>query len=299
MQRIGEFAAFFTAISWTMSALLFEQAIKRLGVLAVNFIKIIIAFVLLTIASTILRGMPLPFDAPLHTIIFVSLSGIIGFLVSDMFLFTAYGTIGPRIAFLFLALAPPMTAGIAYLFLGEALGSRGALGMTLVITGIFITVLGRQHGSSITAIKFNKEDIKGYICAFAASLSHAVSLNLTKFGLGDYNPVSGTQIRIFSALIGFALVSLIYEKGRTIGRAIKNFERLKYTAAGAFFGPFLGAFMLLYSLQRVSPGIVSTLIGLTPIFIILPETLIFKKKIRTIEILGALIAVAGTTVFFL
>jgi len=183
------------------------------------------------------------------------------------------------------------------LFLGENLGSRGVLGMSLVITGICITVFGRHKGFSIS--KLNKEDIRGYLCAFAASLGQSVGLTLTKYGLGNYDPVSGTQIRVFSAIIGFGLVSLIYEKGKTLGKAIKNIDGIKYTAAGAVFGPYLGVTLSLFALQRVSPGIVSTLIGLSPVLIIVPETLVFKKKIQIIEIAGALIAVTGTSIFFL
>jgi len=297
MERIGELAAFSAAICWTLSAIFFERGIKRIGILAVNFIKVVIALILLTITAAIQRSMPIPFDAQLHTIIFLSLSGVVGFVISDIFLFSAYGTVGPRIAMLFLALSPLMTAGIAYLFLGETLGSRGALGMSLVIVGICITVFGRHGGISIS--KLNKEDIWGYLCAFAASLGQSIALTLSKFGLGDYDPVSGTQIRVFSAIIGFGLVSIIYENGKSIKKAIRNFDGLKYTAAGAVFGPYLGVTLILFSLQRVSPGIVSTLIGLSPIIIILPEALIFKKKIRAIEILGAFIAVIGTSVFFL
>ena len=43
MQRIGEIAAFGTAICWTVSALFFENATKRIGVLAVNFYKVTMA----------------------------------------------------------------------------------------------------------------------------------------------------------------------------------------------------------------------------------------------------------------
>jgi drug/metabolite transporter (DMT)-like permease len=52
-------------------------------------------------------------------------------------------------------------------------------------------------------------------------------------------------------------------------------------------------------MQRTSTGIVSTLIGLTPVFIIIPELLILKRKIKPLEIAGALVAVSGTAVFFL
>lgn len=297
MERIGELAAFATAICWTMGALFFERGIKHIGVLSVNFYKVVIGFILLTITASIMRGMPLPLDAPLRVVIFLSLSGIIGFVITDMFLLTAYDTVGPRIAMLFMALTPPVTAIIAYLFLGETIGPRGGLGMSLVITGILITMLGRQNRMSLS--KINKKDRKGYIFAVIACLGQSISMILTRAGIGDYDPVSATQIRIFAAIIGLGLISLITTRGANIKNAIKSFEGLKYTTIGAFFGPYLGVTLSLFALQRINAGIVSTLMGLTPVIIILPEILIFKKKIKLMEIAGALIAVSGTAVFFL
>jgi len=297
MQRIGELAAFGTAVAWTIGALFFEQGVKRIGVLSVNFYKVVIAFVLLTITAAFLRGMPLPFDAPPRAVIFLTLSGIIGFVVTDMFLFTAYGTIGPRITMLIMALSPPVTAGIAYVFLDESLGSMGALGMILVIIGICMTVFGKQNSVSIS--KIDKVDMRGYVFALIASIGQSIGMVLTKAGLGNYDPVSGTQIREIAAIIGFALVALVYDRGRGLMKAAKSFDGLKFTAGGAVFGPFIGVALSLFAIQRISAGIVSTLIGLTPVVIILPEILFFKKKVKFLEIAGAVVAVIGTAIFFM
>jgi drug/metabolite transporter (DMT)-like permease len=297
MQRIGELAAFGTAAAWTLAALFFEQGVKRIGVLSVNFLKVVFSFVLLTITAALLRGMPLPFDAPPRAVIFLALSGIIGFVVTDMFLFTAYGTIGPRIAMLIMALSPPVTAGIAYFFFGERLGSMGALGMGLVITGICMTVFGKQNSVSIS--KMDNVDKRGYIFAFIASIGQSIGMVLTKAGLGNYDPVSGTQIREIAAIIGFALVGLVHDRGKGFLKAAKDFDGLKFTAAGSVFGPYIGVVLSLVAIQRISAGIVSTLIGLTPVIIILPEILIYKKKIKFLEIAGAVVAVIGTAIFFM
>ena len=297
MQRIGELAAFGTAVAWTIGALFFEQGVKRIGVLSVNFFKVVFAFVLLTITAAVLRGMPLPFDAPLRAVIFLILSGIIGFVVTDMFLFSAYGTIGPRITMLIMALSPPVTAGIAFLFLDERLGSMGWFGMSLVIIGICMTVFGKQN--SVLISKIDKVDKRGYVFAFIASIGQSIGMILTKAGLGNYDPVSGTQLREIAAIIGFALLALFYDRGRGILKAAKSFDGLKFTAAGSVFGPFIGVALSLFAIQRISAGIVSTLIGLTPVIIILPEILFFKKKIKYLEIAGAVVAVIGTAIFFM
>ena len=213
MDRIGELAAFGTAVSWTIGALFFERGIKRIGVLSVNFFKVVFGFILLTITAVFIRGIPLPFDAPPRVVLFLSLSSISGFVIADMFLLSAYATVGPRIGMLFMALSPPITAGIAYVFLGETIGSRGGIGMCLVLTGIFMTMFGRQNGISLFRIK--KDDKRGYLFAFIASLGQSAGVTLTRAGIGDYHPVSATQIRLLTAIIGFGIVSLLYTREKT------------------------------------------------------------------------------------
>jgi drug/metabolite transporter (DMT)-like permease len=302
MQRIGELAAFGTAVCWTLCAIFFERGIKHIGVLAVNFYKVVIAFILLFVTAALLRGMPLPLDAPPNAWIYLSLSGIVGFVITDIFLFSAYDTVGPRITMLFTALSPAMTAGIAWLFLEESPGQRGLLGMALVIAGILMAVLGRLQGSEKLPSLFSKisrEDKLGYVFALIATLGQSAGFILTKIGVEGYDPVSGTQIRVFTAIIGFGLVSLFFHGGKNLKKALMNFEGLKYTSLGAVFGPFLGVTLSLFAVQRVSAGVASTLIGLSPVLIIVPELLVFKKKIRRLEIAGAVMAVGGTTIFFL
>ena len=317
MQRIGELAAFGTAVSWTLCAIFFERGIKHIGVLAVNFFKVVIAFILLIAAAALFRGMPLPLDAPRNAWVYLSLSGIVGFVITDSFLFSAYDTVGPRITMLFTSLSPAMTAGIAWLFLGETIGQRGLLGMALVIAGILMAVFGRLTGpenfpleksplekfplgkSPSEISRISKEDKRGYVFAIIATLGQSIGIILTKIGVEGYDAVSGTQIRVFTAIIGFGLVSLFLNGGKNITKALKDPAGLKHTSIGAIFGPFLGVTLSLFAVQRVSAGVASTLIGLSPVLIIVPELLVFRKKIRPLEISGAVVAVAGTTIFFI
>ncbi len=304
MQRMGELAAFGTAICWTLSAIFFERATRRIGVLAVNFYKVVFAFLFLGVSATLLRGMPLPLDAPPRAWIFLSLSGIIGFVITDIFLFSAYKTIGSRMATLFLALSPPMTALLGYLFLGEAMGGKSILGMAMVVVGIALAILGRRDVKSVAreinrAALISREDRKGYLFAFLSSVGQSVGMIFTKHGLGSYDPVSGTQIRVIVAILGFAVVSLFWDRGKALKAAPRDPVAMKATVTGAVFGPFLGVALSLFAMQRTFAGIVSTLIGLTPVLIIPPSILIFKQKVKAMEIAGAVLAVAGSAVFFL
>lgn len=297
MQRIGELAAFGTAICWTVSAMVFEKATKRIGVLAVNFYKVVFAFAFLVVAGTLARGMPLPLDAPPRAWLFMSLSGVVGFVIADIFLFSAYATIGSRTTMLFLAASPPVTAGLGYLFLGEAMGGHALLGMVLVAAGIVLTVLGRRDAK--TGVGMRREDRRGYLFGMLAALGNSAGSILTKKGVMGYDAISGTQIRVMVAIVGFFLVALVFERGKGLKAALKDGRSLGITGVGAVFGPFIGVVLSLYAMQRVAAGVVSTLIGLSPVLIILPSMLIFKQKVKPLEIAGALVAVAGTALFFL
>jgi len=110
--------------------------------------------------------------------------------------------------------------------------------MSLVISGIILAIIGRANGFGF--LKIDKEDRRGYIFAFLASLGQSIGINLTKIGVEGYNAIAGTQIRTFTAIIGFGIMSLVLYGGKNIRNAIKNIEGLKYTSAGSVFGPFLG-----------------------------------------------------------
>lgn len=296
MDRIGEIAAFGTAICWTTSALFFERATRRIGVLNVNFFKVTIAFFLLTATAGIARGMPLPLDAPRDAWLFLSLSSLFGFVLADMFLFTAYKTIGSRVTTLFLALSPPMTAGFGYLLLGESLGSRGWGGMALVMAGIVIAVAARRDPK---AGRMSREDKKGYLFALVASIGQSIGIVFSRRGVAHYDAVSASQIRVFFAIIGFGAIAMIRDRGRGVAAAVKDRVAMKPVLAGAVFGPYIGVALSLFAAQKTYAGVVSTLIGLTPVLIIPPSIVLLKQKVRPLEIAGAAIAVAGSALFFM
>jgi drug/metabolite transporter (DMT)-like permease len=131
--HLGEIAALVTAACWTVTAIVFESAGKRIGSLSVNYIRLVIAFFLIGIYNLITRGMFLPIDASGRSWFLLFISGLIGLVIGDLFLFQAYVEIGSRIGLLIMACSPPITALISFFILGEKLS-------LLQIIGMFITI---------------------------------------------------------------------------------------------------------------------------------------------------------------
>lgn len=298
MERIGELAAFGTAVCWTVSAVFFETASHRIGTLAVNFYKLVIAIILLTIVAWLTRGVAFPIDAPAQTWFWLAGSGLVGFVIADIFLFNAYVLIGSRTTMLFLALSPPTTALFGFLALGEVMPPRGLTGMALVCAGIATAVLGRKRAAGLKTEK--SPHLKGYIFAYLAAVGQSAGMILTKLGSAGCGTITVTQIRVFFGIIGFAVAAIVSGKGqRVFVQSVRDRTGMLNTGAGAFFGPFLGVSLSVFALKNTFAGTVSTLIGLAPVLIIPPSVLFLKQRVNTWEVLGAFLAVGGTLVFFL
>ncbi len=83
----GEFAALLTAVFWTVTALSFESAGHRIGSVALNILRLVIGLVFLGVYTFISRGLVFPSDASYENWIWLSLSGLVGFVFGDLFLF--------------------------------------------------------------------------------------------------------------------------------------------------------------------------------------------------------------------
>jgi len=294
--HLGELAALTTAICWSFTSLSFEAASKRIGSLQVNFIRLVLAFVLLTIFNGIFRHQVLPLDANAHNWFWLLLSGFVGFIFGDYFLFKAYIIIGARITMLVMSLVPPITAILSWLILGEAMNFREISAMILTIAGVALVIIERNQSNGL--FKFS-HPVSGILCALCGALGQAGGLILSKYGMGDYNAFAATQIRVICGGLGFGILLLVLRKIPELMRALQNRQAVQFTAIGAFFGPFLGVSFSLFAVQHTAAGVASTIMAIVPVLIIPLAIILQKERVTFKEIGGAVIAVGGVALYFL
>ena len=289
--HIGEFAGLGVAVCWTISALFFEKAGHKIGSLSVNFIRLLFAIGFLGITTLVSRGIFFPTDATGYQWFWLGLSGFIGFFLGDMLLFQSYMVIGSRTATLVMSLAPMLTAIIGWFFLDEILAPKSIIAIIVSLSGIIIAISNRKMKLNIP--------FKGFLLAFGGALGQAVGLILSKKGMGHYDPVSATQIRAIFGLISFGILITVLRRWPKIQQAFTHTSAMKSVTVGAVFGPFIGVALGLFAIQQTKTGIASTLMALVPVFIILPSSIMFKEKIKPQQVIGAVISIAGATMFFL
>ena len=294
---LGELAAIITSVTYALNSTLFTTAGKIVGSAVVNRIRLVAACLFLSLAQWIFLGSPWPVGADWNRWFWLGISGIVGLVLGDAFLFQAFLWVGPRLSMLMMSLAPIIAAFTAWIFLGETLSSWQMVGILVTIFGVGWVVMDKNQNP----IEKKDNYVKGILFGFGGAVGQGLGVVLAKVGLeGDYSPISANFIRMFIALIVIWLVT-IYQKefSLTLAKARQNPRALLRIIAGAFSGPFLGVSLSLYALQHTSIGVASTLMALPPIFLIPVEYYYFKEPIGWRSILGTVVALTGVGVLFL
>lgn len=302
--HLGELFALLTAIFWTTTSLSFQQATRRAGSLSVNVLRLIIAFFIFGIISYFSRGLFLPFDAGTHQWIWMSVSGLIGFVFGDYFLFKSYELISARISMLIMSLSAPMAAFISWFLLGETMNFIALLAMFITIFGIMMVITEKKKLDDEKAGIINKKiqfsfSPKGMLFAFFGSIGQALGLVLSKYGMQDYNVFAATQIRIITGCIGFIILISLIKRWPKVKQAVNDKISMKFIVIGSIFGPFLGVYVSLLAVKYTSVGIASTIMAIIPVLIIPPAILLYKEKVTLKEVIGAFIALGGIVLFFI
>jgi len=302
MSYFGEVAALMTAVSWTVSSLAFESAGKKVGSLSVNLIRLLLAFLFFALLDYFRRGMFLPLDASVDCWLWLTLSGMVGFLIGDLLLFKAFVVIGARISMLINALSPPITAIVSWMMLGEVLSPMNWVGMAVTLAGISIVILkhekNEEDASAWGKITTNYS-LKGILLALGGAIGQGICLVLSKKGMGEYDAFAASHIRVIAGMIGFSIMVLALRRKENVWKALQHKPAMKRITLGAVFGPFLGVALSLMALQHTEAGIAATLMSIVPVLIIAPAVLVFHEKVNWKEILGAIITVGGVALFFL
>jgi len=304
--NIGALAALGTALAWTLTALAFEYAGKRIGAVALNFLRLVLGCIFLGLYGLATRGLFFPFDAPLPAWLWLGASGLVGLVLGDLLLFQAFIDIGSRVSMLVYATAPAFTAVLGFLVFGERISLFGVGGMCLTLCGIAIVVFGRRGSAEAAAaavLPNRPHRLRGLLLAAGATLGQAAGLILSKLGAGSgagaMDPFAGTQIRVVMGVLGFAIALLATRSWRGIWTAFKDRRAIASLSIGSFFGPFLGVSLSLLAVQSGNTGVASAIMSIVPILIIAPAALILKERVAPREIIGSMVAVAGVFALFL
>lgn len=295
MAYLGELSALLAALCWSGSSFAFSSASKSIGPLQLNINRMIIAVMFLFLTILIMN---IKIDLSSFQVTHLILSGAVGLVFGDTFLFKAYQHVGARISMLLMSISPILSALLAYLFLNEIITAWGVIGMTITIAGIALVVFER---SEIPSSKYKISKV-GIFYGLMGALGQSVGLIFAKyaFNAGEINGFVATFIRLLSAVLLMLPVALIMRRYKNpIKLFAKDLKALKSTLIGTILGPYFGITFSLIAIENAKVGIAATLMSTVPILMLPIAKYVFKEKLNWHAIAGAILAVSGIAILFL
>ena len=274
---------------------MFAGAIRRIGSVEVNVVRLVIAAALLLLT---IFAANLSLRLSFGQYVYLGISGFIGLVFGDTFLFKSFQVSGARISMLIMSLAPAISALLAYIILGEMLSVWGIVGIFVTTVGIALVVVAHQQNALVKT----KVTRSGLAYGFLAALGQGAGLVFARLAFveGEINGFVATFIRIAASVV--VLLPLTLMTGRIknpVGLFVKDKRALMLTIGGAIFGPYLGITFSLIAIMYTKVGIAATLIATVPILMLPLVRVIYKERLSWHAIVGACVAVGGVAILFL
>lgn len=267
---------------WSFTAIFFTKASKYLGILKVNLLRLFLANIYFLITLILLKNQ---FTFSFAEVFYLSLSGIIGLALGDLFLFKSFLLIGPQLTMLIFTSSPLITLLLSFTFLKEKISFIATFGIFLVIFGVSISLISKKNEKKIVFF--------GFLFSFLAAVMQSIGLILAKKGLlSGIDTLFASFIRIFFAFFFTLILNPLIK--------LKNSERDNNKNYGYFFlffgsiiGPYLGVWFSQIAIKYSNTGIAATLLSLSPIFLIPLDKIFEGEKIGFLRIIGTIIAIFG------
>jgi len=293
-------AAILTTLFFAFSAVTGQRTAVLLGGAWGNLMRLGLAAVVLGLLVAILT----PDAIRWASFQWFFVSGLIGFGLGDVALFTAYERIGSRLTILLnLCLAPLFAMVLEWLWLGNGVGIRVVVCALLILAGVVMAI--RPGSKSRAKVNLRGRYWVGIVAAIVAGFgqgtgavisrkAEAVALELGASGSG----ITAAFQRVLAGLVFSAVaVALI----RFFGDR-KNWENWRtpfdrrvapWLFGAALFGPVIGVSCFQWALQDLESGIVLAVVALTPIVMLPLARITEGDHPSRLALVGAVVAVAG------
>ncbi len=303
--HFGEIMALLAAFIFSWTSVFFTTAGRRLGVTTVNLFRLPGAAICLTLTHRVVTGNWWPTDLAPQDQFWIGLSGVVGLAIGDSALFKAFTLIGPRRSMTMMALAPVFTVIVAWSVLGERLALWALVGITLIIGGVVIANSGRVGTGtfgSITKPVFRL----GILLAFVGSLGQGLGSVFAKMGMmgttgsgAGLDPLGATLIRLFWATICYWLVVIPRHDFGAMRRRLQDRRGVGALVIAILMGPYISVWISLVAIRHTDAGIAQVLLGMVPIFVVVPAWLVYRDRPTVLSLAGIVAAVIGGALLFL
>lgn len=170
---IGEFAALGAALCWTVSAVLYKEALSRTKPIPANVVRCVCTTMVLVACLAVIGKFEILMDLPLYAAVLAGVSGIVGLGLGDTLYMVSLKLIGVARAVPVTCTYPLFNLLLAVFLQREKVTPQVVLGTFVIVFGVWL--LSREKGKGARGPQ-EKTLVRGMIYALATAVVWAVSI---------------------------------------------------------------------------------------------------------------------------
>ncbi|MEM2911032.1 MAG: DMT family transporter [Candidatus Bathyarchaeia archaeon] len=294
---IGELAALGAAICWTVSAVLYKEALAEVKPLAANTARcvgtsvLLISFLVLVGKIGILTGLPT------YVVFLACVSGLIGLGLGDTLYLSSLKILGVARAVPITCTYPLFSLVWAVLLAGENVTLQVVFAAVVIVLGIWL--LSREGDVNMEKVHKNLL-IKGAVIALLTAVVWSVSISLVNLAMKqtpDLEHAFAINILRITALAAFLIVfTPMVQKG--VGFLKMGRKTWAMVLSGGIIAIGLGWFLLTLSFSYIPESQAVPISSTTPLFSTLSGIVFLREKVTAKVAIGSMMIVVGTFLLF-
>ena len=296
---IGELAALGAAICWTISAILYKEALLKTKPISANIVRLVCTSIILVACLAIIGKFGVLMNLPAYVVVLACISGIIGLGFGDTLYMMSLKLIGVARAVPITCTYPLFNLLWAVFLVGEPITLSVVLGAVTIVFGIWLL---RQETDVGTAEMEKKILVKGVAYALATAVMWSVSIMMIDMAVTLPETNSLDQALAINTIRVTAIAVSLLVSVLIIDRNFGFVKMQRKTLAALIFGGIvalgLGWFFLTYSFTNTSESRAVPISSTTPLFSALSGIVFLHEKVTARNAVGSIMIVVGIFLIF-
>jgi DME family drug/metabolite transporter len=297
-KMIGELAALGSAVSWTVSAMLYGKVLEREKPISANIVRLACTSPFLLILMGIVAWSEGLGNLSLDVAVLAGLSGIIGLGLGDTLYMVSLKLMGVSRAVPITCTYPLFNILWAVLLIGEKLTLFRVLGALIIFSGIWLLSYGKGSNDGEGQSRFL---FRGLLAALVTAILWSISIALMGIAVNETPTLNDALV--INTIRTVTVGALLLGTSPIIDRQRRFLKMKKETVATLMVGGLvalgLGWFFLAYSFTAIPETQAVPISSTTPLFSTLAAVILLHEKITLKNALGSVIVVAGIFMIFI
>lgn len=297
---IGELAALGAAICWTVSAVLYKEALLKVKPISANIVRCVCTSIVLVVCLAIIGKFGVLTDLPLYAVILASVSGIIGLGFGDTVYMVSLKLIGVARAVPITCTYPLFNLLLAVFLQGEVVTLYVVLGTVAIVLGVWL--ISREEKETGTSETQKKRLVRGVASALATAILWAVSITMINMAVtlpetGSLDHALAINTIRVSAVAVFLLASAPITDTKCSFLKMQR-KTLITLISGGIVALALGWFFLTFSFIHTPESQAVPISSTTPLFATVSGIIFLHEQVTAKDVVGSMIIVIGIFLIF-